>query len=204
MSKVCMPDVTASKLDDLNATFNLGKIAFYGKNRVNKVTIDLEVRHCGGEQKYTVDPKTKEKTIVGTTPRYAELSICGNIWNSHESDIVCGGQCLDTIKEYRNQLQYKEAFDVLYDLWKNYHLNGMHAGTPEQETAIEEWKAQGNTYDYVAACQMLKEKGLYEVNYTGMAVGRRYNNEPYKYGHGWLVRELPEEAYEKIEMLLNC
>lgn len=181
----------------MKKTFNFGKIKYTNqKKAVNLVTIDVELRRRGGETTFTVDRKTGEKTITGKTPEYVELSICGSIWDSRHYDIVCGGQCLDTIAEYKEQLEDKEVFETLYDLWKKYHLNGMHAGTPEQE-------AQGNRYEYTAVCEMLKACGLYEVNYTGLSVGRRYNNEPYKYGHGWLVQELPANVLLRIEHLLS-
>lgn len=188
----------------MKKTFDFGKIKYTNQSRaVNLVTVEVELRRCGGETIFTVDRKTGEKTITGKTPEYVELSICGNIWDSHHYDIVCGGQCLDTIAEYKEQLQDKEVFETLYELWKKYHLNGMHAGTPEQEAAIEEWKAQGNHYEYTAVSEMLKACGLYEVNYTGLSVGRRYNNEPYKYGHGWLVQELPGDVLLKVEHMLQ-
>ena len=184
--------------------FDFGKIKYTNKSRaVNLVTIEMELRSRGGETTFAIDRKTGEKTITGKTPEYLELSICGDIWNARHTDCVCGGQCLDTIAKYRRQLSDPELFDAIYDLWKKYHLNGMHAGTPEQETAVEEWKAEGNRYDYKAACEMLKQKGLYEINYTGLSVGRRYNNEPYKYGHGWLIQELPGDVLVKIEHLLS-
>lgn len=188
----------------MKKTFKLGKIAYTNANRkANEVEVTMELRKRGGEDTFIIDRKTGEKTIIGKTPRYVELSICGNIWNARRSHAVCSGQCLDTIAEYRDQLSEPEVFDELYRLWKGYHLNGMHAGTPEQEAAIEEWKAAGNRYDYTAACEMLKERGLYEVNYTGLSVGRRYENEPYKYGHAWLVQELPGKVLLRIEHMLS-
>ena len=188
----------------MKKVFKFGKIAYNGRKE-NAVEISVELRNRGGEEIFTIDPKTKERIYTGKeTPRYIELSICGNIWNRIHTDILCGGQCLDTIAEYKNQLKEKELFEKLYKYWKLYHLNGMHAGTPEQEKAIEEWKAQGNKYEYTKACEMLKEVGLYEVNYTGLSVGKRYENEPYKYGHGWLVQELPGNVLIEIEHMLSC
>ena len=189
----------------MKKTFNFGKIKYTNKSkRVNRVEIVVDLRTCGGQPTFTVDRKTGAKTPTGnTTPVYVELSICGRVWNSRHSDIVCGGQCLDTIAEYRNQLSDPELFDTLYDFWKRYHLNGAHAGTPEQEKAIEEWKAEGNRYEYTAVCEMLKARGLYEVNYTGLSVGRRYDNEPYKYGHAWLIQQLPGDVLLKLEHMLS-
>lgn len=186
----------------MRRTFDFGKIAFGDmRNRVNKVEVTVELKQHGGEETFVIDPKTKEKTVVGKTPEYTELSICGDIWNSRHTDVVCAGQCLDTIAQYRNQLKDKERFDEIYDLWKHYHLNGLHAGTPEQEAAVKEWKNAGNKYDYNAVCDMLKACGLYEVNYTGISVGRMYNHEPYKYGQAWLVQTLPDDVIQRINRL---
>ena len=110
---------------------------------------------------------------------------------------------MDEIYKYRKQLSEPELFNEIYGLWKKYHLNGMHAGTPEQEAAIKEWETAGNRYDYKAACEMLKKINLYEVNYTGASVGRMYNNEPYKYGQAWLIQELPGNVLLRIEHLLS-
>ena len=188
----------------MKKTFNFGKIGCTNKTkRVNSAEITVELRRRGGEDTFTIDRKTGEKTITGKAPEYVELAICGSVWNARHTDVVMAGQCLDSIKKYRNQLSDPDLFDTIYSLWKNYHLNGMHAGTPEQEQAIKEWKAEGNRYEYTAVCEMLKRRGLYEVNYTGLSVGRRYDNEPYKYGHGWLVQELPGHVLLKVEHLLS-
>lgn len=190
----------------MKKVFNLGKIKFDGqRKRVNSVEVTLELRERGGDATFRIDSKTGERVITGKTPEYTELSICGDIWNARHTDIICGGQCLDTIAEYRDQLSSKEIFDELYDLWRHYHLNGLHAGTLEQEAAVNEWKKAGNTYDYDTVCGMLKERGLYEVDYTGVSVGRRYENEPYRYGQAWLVRELPEKVIERVvELCKKC
>ena len=189
----------------MKKTFNFGKIKYISNRRVNAVEITVELRNRGGEATFTVDRKTGIKTYTGNvTPEYVELSICGTIWNATHTDCVCGGQCLDTIAMYRNQLSDPELFDTIYDYWKRYHLNGTHAGTPEQEAAVAEWKAEGNRYTYPAACEMLKARGLYEVNYTGLSVGRRYENEPYKYGHGWLIQQLPGDVLVRIEHMLSA
>ena len=190
----------------MKKVFNFGKIDYTGKGRkAYPVTVTVELRKRGGEKTFTVNPATKERTYTGnTTPEYVELSICGDIWNTKKSDIVRGGQCLDTINKYRNQLTDKAVFDELYKFWKLYHLNGMHAGTPEQEKAIEEWEAAGNKYEYTAVCEMLKERGLYEVVFSGLTVGRKYENEPYKYGHAWIIQELPGDVLLRVEHLISA
>ena len=185
--------------------FTFGKIAFHTSRKINPVAVDVELRRRGGEPTFTVDPQTRERIPTGeTTPEYMELSICGYIWNSRGTDCVAGGQCLDEIAKYRRQLSNLGLFNKLYGYWKAYHLNGMHAVTPEQEAAIEGWKKEGWKYCYTEACEKLREAGLYTVPYTGKSSGRLYNNEPYTYGHAWLVQELPEDVLHDIEELLSA
>jgi hypothetical protein len=182
----------------MSKTFNLGKIAYTNPaRRANLVTVTVELRQCGGEETFSAD------RVTGRTPRYVELSICGDVWNCRHTDIVCGGQCLDIIHEYREQLSDPDLFDELFTLWQNYHLNGMHAGTPEQERRVKEWLAAGNRYEYTAVCNMLKAEGLYEMPYTGLSVGRRFDNEPHRYGTAWLVEELPSDVLLRVEHLLS-
>lgn len=184
----------------MKRTFDFGKINYTGSGRRYPVTVEVELKRRGGEKTFTVDRKTGERTYTGnTTPEYVEFSACGNIWNTTKTDIVCGGQCLDTIAKYVKDPVFKE----IHKLWQQYHLNGMHAGTPEQEKAIEEWKAAGNKYDYTAVCEYLKSIDLYEVNYTGLSIGRRYENEPYRYGRAWLIQEIPGDALLRIEHMLS-
>ena len=177
-----------------------GKVAYTGKARTNSVDITIELKELGGEEVFTIDPITKEKKYAGrTTPKYYEFTASGHIWNKTHTWSYCAGQCLDTIAKYVHSAQFKEV----YELWKRYHLNGMHAGTPEQEAKIAEWIEAGNRYDYTEVCEMLKECGLYEVNFTGKTVGRIYDNEPYKYGCGWVIEDIPEEVRARIIELIE-
>ena len=182
----------------IKKTFNLGKIDLYGAGRKNyPVRIELELRRCGGEPTFTRDPDGSRIYTGEKTPEYTELTISGSI------GARIAGQCLDEIAERANDLREpeRETFRRLYKLWKHWHLNGLHAGTPEQEEAVAEWKAAGNRYDYTAACDMLEERGLYEVPFTGKTVGRIYVNELYRYGHGWVVRDLPESVINEVMAL---
>lgn len=176
---------------------DFGKIDYNGSGRKNcTVTIELELRKKGGEEVFTLDAEGKKKYTGEITPVYYEFSACGNIYNPSRSDIYICGQCLDEIAEYIKD----PLFTEIYDLWKNYHLNGMNAGTPEQEEAIK--KMESGTYNYKTACEYLKNIGLYEVKYTGLSIGRVYNNELYRYGHAWLIRELPQDIINRITEIL--
>jgi hypothetical protein len=178
-----------------------GKIDYLGTGHKNcPVVIDIELRVKGGEKTFTIDPQTKERIYTGnTTPTYHEFSVCGTVYNHRKTDCYLAGQCLDEISKYINDPLFKE----IYCLWEKYHLNSMHAGTPAQEKAIKEWKKKGNKYDYSKVCEYLKSINLYEVKYTGLSVGKVYNNELYKYGHGWIVEEIPTSALNAIVEILE-
>lgn len=83
----------------------------------------------------------------------------------------------------------------LLEIWRHWHLNGMNAGTPEQDKALEERPNPPTTRSYEENCAYLKSIGLYEVEYQG---------KPYKYGHGWIHKDLPDDFLENIiEPLLD-
>ena len=164
----------ARRFETMKKTFNFGKIDGYGNGRKTcEVTIDVELRE---------------------TEKGKEFSACGNVWNHLHTDIIMGGQCLDSIAKYVKN----DTFKLIYKMWEKYHLNGMHAGTHAQEEALEEAVKSGKlerygANNYTETCDYLKSIGLYEVEYNG---------KPYKYGHGWLFWEIPEEDLKQIEKLL--
>lgn len=140
---------------------DFGKVAYGGNKKDNKITIEIELR---GDEKPV-------------------LSICGNIWNSNNTDVLCAGQCLDELQEY---LIDNWKFTEIYRLWKLYHLNDMHAGTEAQEKLLKKY----NITDYKEACDLLKKHNLYEDN-------------GYRYGSGWLYREIPSEDIAKIKEIIK-
>ena len=148
----------------------LGKVDYYEINKKNcLVEIEIELR----EQ---------------TNGRH-ELSICGKVWNAKKTDCVRAGQCLDSIKDlYLDQFtdENKKIFYKLFIWWKLYHLNGMHAGTEEQEIAL----TLAGIKNYTDATEFLKSVGLYNVR-------------GYEYGSGWLHREIPAETLQEIKNFIN-
>lgn len=99
----------------------------------------------------------------------------------------------------------------LYEIWKQYHLNGMSAGLPIQVQAITEWKKQGNKYEYETAYEYLKSINLYEVDIKSnlpenMLINGKetiQNCETYKYGHGWVHCILPTDFEKTLHELCN-
>jgi hypothetical protein len=158
---------------------NLGKIDYNGKGRkANAVDIEINVKEKQGAKDWET-----LKEVDGL-----ELSMMGTIWNTRHSDSISGGQNLDELKKY-----YRGDKDVqkVVSIWEKYHLNDMKAGTKAQTEAIEKWKSQGNRYDYNSAVEHLKEIGLYDDN-------------GYKYGHGWLYQPIPKSViFELKEAIEN-
>lgn len=158
-------------------TFEFAKIAWYGRNKINKPTITLKLSYKDGDQSKPV------------------LSICGYIWNSKQTDIVCGGQCLDEMAKYKS-LSNDETFKKLYYLWKNYHLNDIHSGTVKQEKAVKDLyntnkNKQSHSYmEYEQICDYLKSLNL-------------YIDDGYVYGSSWLYYAIPEDDLNMIKSLLE-
>ena len=158
----------------------LGKIDYMRRNR----------KDCAVELKISLTDREKNGKA------YKELSASADVWNHNHSDIYMGGQCLDELVKY---FKGNKTFDFIYDMWNKYHLNGMNAGTIEQENALKEAVKNGELTSYGAnnyenTCNYLKSIGLYEVEVDG---------KPYRYGSGWLVREIPEDDLERIEYFLE-
>ncbi len=79
-------------MNTIKKTISLGKVDGYQNGRKScRVTLDLtlEPGHHYSEKR-TVD---LEPAPVG----YASLSICGNVWNSQETDCITCGQIIDEV-----------------------------------------------------------------------------------------------------------
>lgn len=96
------------------------------------------------------------------------------------------GQCLDRAQK---ELNIKNpVMTEIVRLWRRWHCNDLHAGTPCQENLVKEY-TKTHRYDYTDVCKFLEENNLL------------YDNG-YKYGSAWLKEEIPQEDLEKIKELL--
>jgi hypothetical protein len=132
------------------------------------------------------------------------FSMSANVWNSQQTDIIRGGQCVDDVLKMAH-LSKQPKYKRMIEIWNQYHLNDMQAGTPEQTNAIRQWEKQGNQYDYTKVCEYLKSIGLYEVNKPNEYVLDTsklipvYKPATYKYGHAWLKLEIPDDVINEIK-----
>lgn len=95
------------------------------------------------------------------------------------------------ISQYRDRVPPSrlEDFDRLMQIWEDYHLNNLTAGTLRQEEALGEWK-KAHQYNYNAACEYLEKLNLLTDN-------------GYRYGSGWLCKPIPPEDVMFIQALLE-
>lgn len=86
----------------MKRTFDFGYIDFENRGKArNRLTVEMEYKEENGKKRF---------------------SVSAEVWNAIHTDIVTGGQCLDTIASYIDNPLYSE----ILRLWKTYHLNDMH------------------------------------------------------------------------------
>lgn len=107
--------------------FTFDKVDYYHiGRRINAASLEVEYR-------------LKVKYQNGVPSLYWEYSACGAIWNYTHTDIISGGQNLESMAEF-DAIRNDKNFSEVFSLWKAYHLNGMTAGSPAQEAAKKEFK----------------------------------------------------------------
>ena len=129
------------------------------------------------------------------------------------------GQCLDEIASaYPDDAQVQRVVRV----WREWHLNGMNAGTPEQTACLDAREkkypddlnnAPYNGDHYKWAVGVLKAAGLYRVRIpagTSLRMTGGFDLLPksdyeaagagwfYNYGQGWIFNPLPAEIVAEV------
>jgi hypothetical protein len=136
------------------------------------------------------NPKSETKPnlveIKYSLSKEGKFSMSGSIWNARRTDIVAGGQCIDTIAELFPE---DKKIQQMHQVWRKYHLNDCTAGSPRQEEFLE---GLGIT-SYDEKIAKLKEAGLEpDTQYL-------HNGKPYSYGSAWLKTEIPVEIIAQIK-----
>ena len=149
----------------MKKTLNFGKIDWNGTGRkINLVTVEINLKE---------------------TKNGPAFSASANVWNSKDSDIICGGQCLDSLVPF---FKNNAVYMTIFSMWKKYHLNDMHPGTPAQEKALNEAGLTEFATNYTDCCEYLKKIGLFNDNGTN-------------FGETWVYWPIPEEDLEIIKSL---
>lgn len=126
-----------------------------------------------------------------------KFSVCGGVyinkWSHYlgtcEKDYIMGGQCLDELARY-SSIKNNSKFKQVYEWWKKWRLNDIHAGTEKQEQALEDAGLTGWANEYLKCCDYLESIGLL------------YDNG-YKFGTSWLKREIPAEIQEQMRNFIK-
>lgn len=151
----------------MRKTLKLGKIDYLG---IGKKTCPVEIEISLTDQ--------------GKGPVF---TASGTIWNHKHTDCYQGGQCIDSILEY---MPDNETVKEIHELWKKYHLNDMHAETPNQERALREAGLTKFATDYKECCRYLESKNLLV-------------EDGYRFGTGWLYEPIPGSDLDKITNLMK-
>ena len=162
----------------MKKTIDLGKYAYTSNKKVNRITIDI---------------KLTESNI---------LSITGTIWNAKDTDAKTCGQCQDTINEViasQGSESTKALWNVIYYLWNNYHLNNLHAGTPEQEKLLN--RSYDNDVEFLKQHDILTVPAEQADPYRKK--DSKFIGEPYTYGYEWLTYPIPEEVLAIVKAILT-
>lgn len=134
-------------------------------------------------------------------PNGFEFSASGGVWNDRKTDYEFCGQCLD---ELAKLAPYSRIVLRIVKVWREWHLNGMNAGTPKQEAKIREYQKAGWKYDYSEACDKLKADGLYEDSVEGLTCtgdwpeAVKSGTRGYRYGERWVFRKIPQQVIDEI------
>lgn len=130
-----------------------------------------------------IQTKQVKNYITLTEMPMACLTISGA---TYKGGLNC--QQIDAINKYRSRVpEWKlRDFDRLMQIWRDYHLNDLTAGTFTQEKAIQEWK-KTHKYNYDGARRYLEECGLLV-------------DKGHTYGADWLCRPIP---FEDIDFLMK-
>ena len=99
------------------------------------------------------------------------------------------GQCLDELAQYPS-IKNNPKFKQVYEWWKKWHLNDMHAGTQRQEAALEQAGVTGWANNYTECCKYLESIDLLVDN-------------GYKFGTSWLKREIPSETLLQMKQFIK-
>jgi len=155
----------------MKAIIELGKIDYYGNGRrENLCTLEVKMRK-------------------------GRFSMCANVWNRLNTDILMGGQCCEeVVAHFPNDTRAQ----TLLKIWRDYHLNDMCAGSPAQRFAIDKYFSanpqEPRTYENIIS--MLEGQGLNPDPYF------THKGALYRYGSAWLSQTIPETVISAITTIM--
>lgn len=108
------------------------------------------------------------KAVIEWTVEDGEFSMSASIWQPSMRDIVCGGQCVDTVAAYFPEDAKAQRMAAIWGRW---HLNHMRAGCEHQRGAWDvaellQLTSLSSTMAFYKLGQRAKDGGLSAVNYA--------------------------------------
>jgi hypothetical protein len=182
--------ISSEKINLINKTVVLGRYQDDNRAYKSKITIDVKISSVDKDKISYVDGKS-----VISNPLV--LSISGGI-KAGNSDVE-GGQIYDTIADVVDIMEFEPGFDKksvleIVQIWRDYHLNDLKAGTKLQtETINEAFEKSGKSYDYDLVDKILEHSKHGDI---------RVDNG-YSYGSKWLLEELPKGLVFKLKALIE-
>jgi hypothetical protein len=144
-------------------TLDLGKVDYNRSGRrINAVDLRIELKESS---------------------RGPVFSASGGFWNGQHTDYTSCGQVLEEIASF---FKGSKRVQRIVEIWREYHLNDMNAGTIRQEAELAKHTPPSGGSHYDWACETLMAAGIYEDN-------------GYKYGTAWLYRPIPDEILAEIK-----
>lgn len=139
----------------------------------------------------------KWRTISGGRQ---ELSITGVEGPTRNGDAY--GSCGQIVMHGWAIVSYAPGWDAdkvtkFRAIWDEWHLNTTSAGSPRQNEFLKQYM-KGNPdfrYDYPVVVKLLEEAGL------SPDTEHEHEGKPYRYGHAWLYREVPEDVINWLQAL---
>ena len=96
--------------------FSFGKVAYYGKRKINEVTLEIELRDWNG---------------------YPEFTAHAMVWNNIHTDIVACGQMIDDLYNEFATLEYNVLYKTIMKLWEKYHLHNISNIPAEDKELVD-------------------------------------------------------------------
>lgn len=186
------PTLDSAKANDLkNKNEKIHGETVIGFLNHHAVTMSVEIKDKGRTQQGT-DLKTYDNPVT--------LSMTGSVWNLSRSDITQGGQMQDTLREeldngnLRLKNVSRDEFRKLLDVWDEWHLNDLNAGTDEQRKVIEAHKNEGKYEKFDKFLD--RPRAILKDNKLNPDRG-------YDYGSSWLYRPIPNSILEFVRSIQN-
>ena len=100
----------------MRKVFSFGKVAYYGKRKINEVTLEIELRDWNG---------------------YPEFTAHAMVWNNIHTDTVACGQMIGKLYDRFASLRYSILYKTIMQLWKKYHLHDISNIPAEDQELID-------------------------------------------------------------------